>query len=76
MCSSDLEDIAAERIYDALRTEFDLADRYAALERKLRSVQESLELVLDMTRDSRLVMLEVLIVLLFLLEIGLSLLRH
>ena len=44
------EDYTADRIYNELRAEFDLADRYTALELKLRSVQESLELVLDMTR--------------------------
>ena len=36
------DDPAMDRIYDDLRAEFDLADRYSALELKLRSVQESL----------------------------------
>ena len=51
-----------DRIYDELRAEFDLVDRYQALELKLRSVQEALELVLDVARDRRLVLLEVAIV--------------
>jgi uncharacterized Rmd1/YagE family protein len=38
------EDVAMDRIYHDLRAEFDLADRYAALELKLRSIQEALEL--------------------------------
>jgi uncharacterized Rmd1/YagE family protein len=70
------EDATADRIYSELRAEFDLADRYLALEHKLRSVQEALELVLDMSRDYRLVVLEVTIVLLIIVEIVLSLTRH
>ena len=70
------DDAAADRIYQELRAEFDLADRYLALEHKLRSVQEALELVLDMSRDYRLVVLEVTIVLLIVAEIVLSLVRH
>ena len=62
-----------DRIYDELRAEFDLVDRYQALELKLRSVQEALELVLDVARDRRLVLLEAAIVLLIVLEIVLSL---
>ena len=70
------EDYTADRIYHELRAEFDLADRYTALELKLRSVQEALELVLDMARDSRLVLLEATIVLLIILEITLTFVRH
>ena len=59
-------------IYDELRAEFDLVDRYQALELKLRSVQETLELVLDVARDRRLVLLEEAVVVLILLEIVLT----
>ena len=48
-----------DRIYNDLRAEFDLADRYAAMESKLCSIQEALELVLDVARDHRLLLLEV-----------------
>jgi uncharacterized Rmd1/YagE family protein len=41
------EDAAMDQIYDDLRAEFDLADRYVAMKSKLRSIQETLELVLD-----------------------------
>jgi required for meiotic nuclear division protein 1 len=64
------DDPAMDRIYADLRGEFDLADRYSALESKLRSVQEALELVLDVARDRRLVLLES-----FVVELTLSLLR-
>lgn len=70
------DDADAERIYQELRAEFDLADRYLALEHKLRSVQEALELVLDMSRDYRLVVLEITVVLLIGAEIALSFFRH
>jgi uncharacterized Rmd1/YagE family protein len=69
------DDPGALRINDELRSEFDLADRYQALESKLRGVQEALELILDVARDRRLLLLEVTVVLLILLELVLSL-RH
>jgi hypothetical protein len=46
------------------------------LELKLRSVQEALELVTDIARDKRLVLLEVSVVLLIVLEIVLNFFRH
>jgi uncharacterized Rmd1/YagE family protein len=57
------EDAVMDRIYNDLRAEFDLADRYAAMESKLCSIQEALELVLDVARDHRLLLLEVPVVL-------------
>ncbi len=69
------EDPAMDRIYNDLRGEFDLVDRYAALESKLRSVQEALQLLLEVGRDRRLVVLEVAIVVLILAEIVFSYLR-
>ena len=70
------DDPGAEKIYEQLRAEFDLVDRHQALELKLRSVQEALELVTDIARDKRLVWLEISIVLLIVLEIVLSIFRH
>jgi uncharacterized Rmd1/YagE family protein len=69
------EDPAMDRIYDDLRAEFDLVDRYAALESKLRSIQEALQLLLEVGRDRRLVVLEVAIVVLIFAEIIFSFLR-
>lgn len=69
------EDPGMNRIYDELRAEFDLVDRYQALELKLRSVQEALELVLDVARDRRLVLLEGAVVLLIVVELALSIFR-
>lgn len=69
------EDPGMDRIYDELKAEFDLVDRYGALEAKLRSVQETLGLVLDVARDRRLVLLEVTVILLILFELLLALAR-
>jgi uncharacterized Rmd1/YagE family protein len=70
------DDPGADSIYEQLRAEFDLVDRYQALELKLRAVQEALELLVDVARDRRLVLLEASIVVLIVLEIVLSLFRH
>ncbi len=69
------DDPAMDRIYDDLRAEFDLGDRFAALESKLRAVQDALELLLGVARDRRLVLLEGAIVVLICLEVALSFLR-
>ena len=63
------EDAAMDRIYSDLRLEFDLEDRYSALESKLRAIQDTLELVLDVARERRLFLLEVAVVLLILFEV-------
>jgi hypothetical protein len=57
------DDPGADHIYGELRAEFDLVDRYQALELKLRSVRDALELITDVARDRRLVLLEAAIVL-------------
>jgi required for meiotic nuclear division protein 1 len=68
------DDAGMDLIYDDLRDEFDLGERYAAMESKLRSTQEALELILDVARDRRLVILEATIVALIVLEVVLGLL--
>jgi len=70
------DDPAMDAIYEDLRDEFDLGDRYNSLELKLRGIQEALELILDVSRDRRLVLLEVTIVVLIVLELVLSLIRR
>ena len=70
------DDPALDAIYEDLRDEFDLGDRYNSLELKLRGIQEALELILDVSRDRRLVLLEVTIVVLIVLELALSLIRR
>ncbi len=67
------DDPGIDRIYADLRAEFDLGDRYAALELKLRSIQEALELLVGVARDRQLVALEIAVVVLILTELVLSL---
>lgn len=67
------DDPAMDEIYDDLRDEFDLSDRFEALEIKIAAVQESLTLLLDSARDRRIELLEITIVLLILIEIVLGL---
>ncbi len=69
------DDPVMDEIYQDLRGEFDLADRYAALEAKSRSIQEALSLVVETARDRRAALLEVAIVLLILIELVLGLLK-
>jgi uncharacterized Rmd1/YagE family protein len=69
------DDPAMDRIYDDLRSEFDLGDRFEALESKLRAVQDALGLLLGVARDRRLVLLEAAIVALICLEVVLNLVR-
>jgi uncharacterized Rmd1/YagE family protein len=70
------DDPAMDAIYRDLRAELDLADRFDALEAKVRLVQESLELVLDVARDFRAVSLEVAVVVLILFEVVMGLVKH
>ena len=70
------EDPAMDRIYGDLRDEFDLKDRYEALESKLTSIQEALELVLGVARDRRLLLLELAVVLLILFELVVAMTGH
>lgn len=67
------DDPAMDRIYDDLRAEFDLVDRYRALELKLRSVQEALELLAEVGRDRHMLLLEAIIVFLIVFEVAIAL---
>jgi uncharacterized Rmd1/YagE family protein len=68
-------DSGAERICQKLRAEFALVDRYQSLELKLHSVQDTLQVITDVARDRRLLLLEAAIVVLIVLEIVLSFVR-
>jgi uncharacterized Rmd1/YagE family protein len=70
------DDPGAERIYEEMRSDLDLVDRYEALQQKLQSVQEALSLVTEVVRDRRLFLLEAAIVALIVFEIILSFVPH
>jgi uncharacterized Rmd1/YagE family protein len=63
-----------QAIHEELRTDFDLKQRYQAIELKLENVKNAVELILGVARDRRLVLLELTIAILILFEIGLALL--
>jgi uncharacterized Rmd1/YagE family protein len=69
------DDPGLDRIYDDLRAEFDLRDRYDTLTQKLQGSQETLELVLDVARDRRMWLLEISIFLLIAVEVLMELVR-
>ncbi len=70
------DDPALDRIYDDLRAEFDLEDRWGTLTQKLAGVQDALELVLGVARDRRMWLLEAIIVVLIVFELVLELIRR
>ena len=59
--------------YNDLRSLFDLPERFQALEYKLQLIQQTLELLVDTSRDRRLFWLELIIVILIAVEIVISL---
>ncbi len=69
------EDRVMDTLYDDLRAVFDLQERFQALAYKLGTIQDSLELLIDMSRDARLFLVEMAIVLLILFEVIMSFIR-
>ena len=67
------EDKVMDELYGDLRAMFDLAERFQALEYKLKLIQETLEVLLDVVRDRRLYWLEASIVILIVIDIVITL---
>ena len=61
-----------DRLYRDLRTMLEIDDRFRALEHKLRAVQDTLEVLLELNTNRRAHLLELTIVLLILFEIVLT----
>lgn len=66
---STWDDRELDRLYNALRQEFEIDDRFRALEAKLRMIQENLVLLADLSRHRATLRLEMTVVLLILLEV-------
>jgi uncharacterized Rmd1/YagE family protein len=60
-----------DHLYRDLRSSFEIEDRYRALDHKLRMIQDNFEILVDLTRHRRTMMLEMTIVLLIAIEIAL-----
>lgn len=63
------EDETLDRIYGGLRTQFEIADRFRALDLKLRMIQESFSLFVDLTQERRNYALEMTVAILVGLEV-------
>jgi uncharacterized Rmd1/YagE family protein len=70
------DDDIMDKLYEDIRAAFDLPDRFQALEYKLQAIQDSLVLLVETVRDSRLYGADVLIILLIGVEIIFTLLER
>lgn len=70
------DDDVMDKLYDDIRAAFDLPDRFQALEYKLQAIQDSLVLLVETVRDSRLYNADVLIILLIITEVVFALLER
>jgi required for meiotic nuclear division protein 1 len=61
-----------DRLYRALRTLFEIEDRYRAFDHKLRVIQDNLSLMVDLSQARRSMWLEVAVILLIVVEIVLA----
>jgi uncharacterized Rmd1/YagE family protein len=63
------EDAVMDKLYEDIRASFDLPDRFQALEYKLQAIQDSLVLLVETVRDSRLYNADILIIVLIVIEV-------
>lgn len=69
------EDRELDRLYNALRLELEIDDRFRGLEAKLRMIQENLVLLVDLSQQRSTWRLELTVVLLILFEVVIMLLQ-
>jgi uncharacterized Rmd1/YagE family protein len=55
------DDESLDRVYRGLRAQFEIEERYRSLDHELRIVQDNLELMVDLVRQRRFILLEVLV---------------
>ena len=63
------EDETLDRIYGGLRMQFEIADRFRALDLKLRMIQDNFELFVDLTQERRNYVLELTVAALVAVEV-------
>ncbi len=63
------EDQVLDRLYNDLKRMFEIETRYRVLEYKLKLIQESLEIIVDLSKSVRETMLEVTIIILIAIEL-------
>jgi uncharacterized Rmd1/YagE family protein len=64
-----------DRLYRAVRSAFEIEDRYRAFDHKLRMIQDNLELLVDVTRHRRTMMLEATVIALIAIEVVLFIMQ-
>jgi len=69
------ENEALDKLFRDLRTLLEIEDRFRALEYRLRTVQETLELFIDLGQTRRMLILETTVVVLILIEVVLGLVK-
>lgn len=69
------DDALADDLHDKLRGGFEIADRYRALETKIRTARESLSAFLEMMQSRRSMLLEMTVIALIFVEIVLGVLK-
>ena len=67
------DDAELDRLYNALRAELEIDDRFRALESKLRMIQENLVLLVDLSQHRSTWRLEMTVVVLIMFEVLISL---
>lgn len=67
------DDETLDRLYRELRMSFAIEDRYRGLDHKLRVIQDNLELLVDLTRHTRSILLELAVFVLIAIELILAL---
>ncbi len=68
------ENEALDKLYRDLRSMLEIDERFRALEYKLRTIQETLELFLDLNNTKRALFLETIVVILIVIELVVALL--
>jgi uncharacterized Rmd1/YagE family protein len=66
---------ALDKLYNELRSMLEIDERFRALEYKMRTVQDTLEVILDLGNTRRSHFLEIIVVILILIEVALGLMQ-
>jgi required for meiotic nuclear division protein 1 len=70
------ENVELDRVHQELKTMMEVDTRYRALEYKIKIIQESVEIIVDLSKSRRETLLETVIILLIAFEIVLSIVKH
>ena len=69
------ESVELDKVFHELKIMMDMDTRYRALEYKIKIIQESIEIIVDLAKSKRETMLELIIILLIAFEVVLSILK-